>query len=222
MRRLLCLVPALLLTVGCAYLSGEPATELSRAAQAGDLPEVRRLLASGANPNAPVAGFRISPLGWAARGGHTEVMAALLDGGARSEQPSGINGWTPLVHAIHVEQETSVRFLLSRTHPGKESMRAALRMAAGYGMPQVVTELLAAGGTGSTEALVDAVGGVWDLDAEWKGCPAHTEVVRVLLEASPDLRVPDTAAGRGALRFAEKKGCTEMLALVGGEVRAAR
>ena len=218
MRRIVCLSLLLVLATAC----GGAGTDLSRAAHAGNLPEVKRLLAAGANPNPPTTGFEMSPLGLAAQVGATEVMTALLDAGALPELESGINDWTPLVHAVHTEQRDAIRLLLSRTHQGKDNLDKALEMAAAYGLPDVVHDLLAAGGTGGTEALTGAVGGSWDIDAEWKGCQTHTETVRVLLEASPDLRVPDTFSGRSALRFARKKGCTEMLGLVQGEVRAAR
>jgi ankyrin repeat protein len=213
----LLLVP--LLALSC---SGIPSNPLARASGAGDLTEVRRQLAAGANPNAPVSGFEITPLGLAARIGRTDIAGVLLDAGASSEMVSGVNDWTPLVHAVHRGQEEMVRFLLSRTHPSQEVLDEALTMAAGYGMPGLVRELLAAGAPGGADALVGAVGGAWDIDAEWNGCETHTETVRALIDATPGLRVPDTFAGRSALRFAKKKGCTEMLALLQGEVRAAR
>ena len=213
-----CLAAALLLVSACG-LSGA-GTELSRAAHAGNLPEVQRLLAAGADPNPSTSGFEMSPLSLAAQIGRNDIVTMLLDAGANPEEKSGINSWTALVNAVHTEQRQTVQLLLARTHPGKESLTRALDMAAAYGLPGIVRDLLAAGAHGSTETLTGAVGGSWDLDAEWKGCPTQTETVRVLLEASPDLRVPDTFSGRSALRFAKKKGCTEMLSLVaGGEGR---
>lgn len=219
--RMLCLTAALLLVSACG-LSGA-GTELSRAAHAGNLPEVQRLLATGDNPNPPTSGFEMSPLSLAAQIGRNDIVTILLDAGADPERKSGINGWTALVNAVHTEQRQTVQLLLARTHPGKESLTRALDMAAAYGLPEVVRDLLAAGAIERADTLTGAVGGSpWDLDAEWKGCGQHTETVRVLLEASPDLRVPDTFSGRAALRFARKKGCTEMLSLVEGDVRAAK
>ena len=220
MRRIVCLALTLVLAPGCG-LSGA-GTDLSRAAHAGNLPEVKRLLAAGANPNPPTSGFEMSPLALAAQIGRTDVVTALLDAGARPEEKTGINGWPALVHAVHTEQRDAIRLLLSRTHPGKETLARALDMAAAYGLPDVVQDLLAAGATGNTDTLTGAVGGSWDIDAEWKGCEIQTATVRALLAASPDLRVPDTFSGRSALRFARKKGCTEMLGLIDSNVRAAR
>lgn len=214
--RLVSLSLAILSAFGCSYV---PSSPLGQATVKGDLPEVRRLLAASADPDAPVSGFDITPLGISVRIGRPDIAAALLDAGADSEMLSGVNDWTPLVHAVHRGQEETVRLLLSRTHPGKDSLSKALTMAAGYGMTGIVRELVAAEAPGTPEALVGAVGGTRDIDAAWNGCGPHTEAVRALLQASPDLRLPDSYAGRAALRFAEKKGCTEVLALVRGQMR---
>ena len=209
----------LLLALSCAFT---PSSDLGKAVAAGSLPEIQRLLAAGANPNPPVAGREPSPLALAARLGRIDIMGALLEAGADPARGSGVNGWTPLVHAVHKSQEGAVEILLSRTHPGQESLTAALSMSAGYGTPKIVEQLLRAGAKPTPDALTGAVGGVWDIDASWNGCEPHTESVRALLAASPDLRLPDDASGRASLRFAERKGCTEMLSLLKGEVRAAR
>ena len=65
----------------------------------------------------------------------------------------------------------------------------------------------------NNHAYIGAVGGSWDIDAEWKGRGTHTDTVRVLLAATPDQRFPDTLSGRSALRFALKKGCTQMVSM---------
>ncbi|HEX5042698.1 MAG TPA: ankyrin repeat domain-containing protein [Candidatus Polarisedimenticolaceae bacterium] len=210
---------SLLLVLSCSFT---PSSDLGKAVAAGNLAEVQRLVAAGANPNPPASGREPSPLAWAARTGRIDLMDALLDAGANPELGSGVNGWTPLVHAVHKGQQGAVEILLSRTRPGQEALTAALSMAAGYGTPKTVQALLAAGARPDADTLTGAVGGVWDIDASWNGCGPHTESVRALLTASPDLRLPDGAYGRAALRFAEKKGCTEMLSLLRGEVRAAR
>jgi len=220
MRRIAVLSVFLLLALSCAFT---PSSDLGKAVVAGKLPEVQRLLAAGANPNPPVSGREPSPLAWAARLGRVDLMEALLDAGANPAQGSGVNDWTPLVHAVHKGQDDAVGWLLARTHPDATSLTKALTMAAGYGTPRTVRRLLQAGARPTADTLIDAVGGAWDIDGKWNGCAPHTETVRTLLRTSPDLRVPDTFAGRAALRFARKKGCTDMLSLVdGGEVRAAR
>jgi ankyrin repeat protein len=219
MRPIRFLSLTLLLALSCSFT---PSSDLGKAVAAGKLPEVQRLLASGANPNPPVSGREPSPLAWAARLGRTDIMEALLQAGADAEQGSGVNGWTPLVHCS-AQEPGRRRGAAPLPHPpGQEPLTAALSMAAGYGTPKIVEKLLQAGATPTADALTGAVGGVWDIDAGWNGCGPHTESVRALLAASPDLRLPDDGSGRAALRFAEKKGCTEMVSLLKGEVRAAR
>jgi hypothetical protein len=65
---------------------GEPRdpswTPLHTAAQSGDLDAVRRLLESGADPNAREAGDNTTPLHWAAATNHVEIVQALVDAGA--------------------------------------------------------------------------------------------------------------------------------------------
>lgn len=219
MRRIALVPLTLLLVLSCSFT---PSSDLGKAVVAGNLADVQRLLAAGANPNPPVSGREPSPLAWAARMGRVDIMEALLDAGSNPAQGSGVNDWTPLVHAVHKSQEGAVEILLSRTHPDSASLTQALTMASGYGTPKIVQRLLEAGALPTADALTDAVGGAWDVDAGWNGCGPHTETVRALLSTSPDLRVPDSFTGRAALRFARKKGCTEMLSLVEGEVRAAR
>lgn len=220
MRRIVVLSVSLSLALSCSFT---PSSDLGKAVVAGKLPEVQRLLAAGANPNPPVSGREPSPLAWAARLGRTDIMEVLLDAGSNSAQGSGVNDWTPLVHAVHKRRDDSVGLLLARTHPDAASLSKALTMAAGYGSPRTVRMLLEAGARPTTDTLTGAVGGAWDIDGEWNGCASHTETVRALLEVSPGLHVPDTVAGRAALRFARRKGCTEMLSMVArGDVRAAR
>src|SRR5206468_1329375 len=66
------------------------AADLVRAAEAGELEKVRQLLAAGANPNGRDA-REITALLCAAMEGHTEVAAALLEGGA---DVNGMMSWS--------------------------------------------------------------------------------------------------------------------------------
>lgn len=74
------------------------------AAKAGDQTGVQRLLASGADPDAPVeivylprnagastTACRWSPMHFACAGGHEEVVAALLVAGARNDHTTGVS-----------------------------------------------------------------------------------------------------------------------------------
>ena len=46
----------------------------------------------------------LTPLAAAARTGEVAAIKGLLAGGADPAQGSGVNGWTPLVHAVHKHQ----------------------------------------------------------------------------------------------------------------------
>jgi ankyrin repeat protein len=195
-----------------------PDTPLARAAAAGQAGEVRRLVSAGAAVDERAGG--LTPLAWAARSGQVESLRTLLALGADPALPAGHNGWTPLMHAIHKHQSAAAHALLDGgvALESAEGSRA-LRMAAGYGDVEMVRALLARGAAPGSEAggaslLADAVGGAWDIDYRWRGCRAHADTVRALLEAEPGLRMPDDFHGWLALRQARKHGCAELLGLV--------
>lgn len=63
------------------------------AAARGDLADLRRLLARGADPNIDLTvDFTLSPLAWAARCDHVEAVELLVRAGARVNKPLGW-GW---------------------------------------------------------------------------------------------------------------------------------
>ena len=53
------------------------------------------------------------PLVRAAREGDVATIAALLKAGAAVDARAGVNGWTPLQHAIHKNQAAAVKALLA-------------------------------------------------------------------------------------------------------------
>jgi hypothetical protein len=207
----------LLAGLGCRY---EPEMPLAVAAAAGDIDRTDELLSNGAEID-EVDGSGMTALAWAARSGQVEVIHFLVAEGAEVDRVAGSNGWGPLVHAIHKHQNATAHALLEA---GAETAGAgwqrALRMAARYGNAEIVRALLARGvdpyrQSNGINALTEAVGGAWDLDYRWRGCEPHTETVRALLSAAPDLRLPDNGWSILARHHARKKGCTEMLALIG-------
>jgi ankyrin repeat protein len=115
MRRWIALLPFLSLLTGCGgwYVShgnsGDQRHPLEKAAQEGDVSEVKRLLATGANPNDN--GAFGSPLNSAAlRKNNVEIIHLLLAAGAnpngRGEQ--GQVCWAPpLLHAASTDLENT-------------------------------------------------------------------------------------------------------------------
>src|SRR5262245_49213025 len=81
-----------------------PDTQLTIAVDKGDLATVQELLAQGAQPDAPDR-HGLTPLIRATRAGNRPILRALLDAGASPNQNDGyVNGWTPMMHAIHKNQ----------------------------------------------------------------------------------------------------------------------
>lgn len=117
------------------------ATPLRQAALAGDLPEVRRLLDSGADPNAPDVG---SPLYFAAQRGHTDVVTLLVERGA------DVNAVTRFGTALQIAargNRTSIVELLLRNGadpnlPGGEYRNTPLHEAAAHGAAEAALLLL--------------------------------------------------------------------------------
>src|SRR5260370_24720764 len=54
----------------------------------------------------------VTTLTGAARNGDIATMQALIEGGADLNQRGGVNGWPPLMHAIHKNQSAAVATLL--------------------------------------------------------------------------------------------------------------
>lgn len=97
------------------YTVGTGCTPLHAAATAGAASACRWLLAHGADPGATGGYDDATPLHVAAWHNHADAAAALLDGGAPIERPSGrIHHNTPLGWAIVGGSDSAVELLLSR------------------------------------------------------------------------------------------------------------
>jgi ankyrin repeat protein len=112
----------------------EGETVLMTAARSGSLPVVKSLLAHGADPNAKEKWLQETALMWAAAENHGDVVAALLDAGARADDKSwatdtpilefpesgGPNkpfprgGWTALMYAARQNSRDAIRVLADR------------------------------------------------------------------------------------------------------------
>ncbi len=164
-------------------------------------------------------GTTSTPVIDAARSGDTVRLRQLLDSGADPNEPAGVNGWTPLLDAIHKNQPGSVSVLIAHgagvNRPGAGGV-TPLVMAAGYGYADIVRTLLKAGAdprlrtSHGEDALAAAVGGTSDIDRFTVG-HCQTETVRALLDAAPDLRLP---AGSSAMRIAKFGGCADLVRML--------
>jgi len=160
-----------------------------------------------------------SPLVSAARGGEVARVRELLAGGADPNLPDGINGWTPLLHAVHKNQPGSVQALLdghADVNRAAPNGTTPLMMAAGYGYTPIVELLLRRGadprlsGPDHDRPLDWALTGVTDVD-RWTYFQCQTGTVQALLAAHPELR---HSASPAAVRWAWFKRCKKELALV--------
>jgi len=180
---------------------------LLQAAQQGDAQALQALLSQGADPNHKGAGG-MTALIWSTRAGSVPAVEALLRHGADPNLPGGVNGWTPLMHAVHQNQLVAARVLLdSGAHVDSRgrSGETALMMAAGCGYTPLVELLLGRGANPRAETpygynvLAAALGGVPDIDHFTLGsCQAAT--VHALKRKDPSLRLPDNLWARKAAR----------------------
>lgn len=201
----------------------EPKTPLEHAAVRDDAAQIKRLIARG-ETGAQEA------LYLACRLGRLAAIDALLEGGARVDQPDNRNGWTPLLHALHKDQTAAALRLLARgadARRGTEGINRGntpLRMAVGNGNAKAVRVLLARGAdpwqrsSGGRTMLALAVGGgaPSDIDRPLFGrCMPDT--VRALLEKAPDLPMGAGVYPNVALRIAKMQGCERTLEMVKGK-----
>ena len=163
-------------------------------------------------------GEAVSPVAAAARAGDTGEIQRLARAGGDVNAPSGVNHWTPLMHAIHKNQPASVEALLDAGAivNAVSGNTTALIMAAGYGQTDTVRILLKRGADPrlsprpGVTALAAAVGGTRDAD-DYTAGKCQTDTVKALLERDPALLIPGDS---DAVQTAQKGGCIEVVAMV--------
>lgn len=193
---------------------------LSTEALGGEMRKLSATTAVLATLAAGCARRELPPLHRAAREGDMAAIAALLQGGADIEEPGGLNGWTPLLHAIHKRHAPAVKALLAagasvdgpRAHPAWARGVTPLMMAAGYGQLEIVEALLAAGADprashGGMNPLWAAAGfgAVADITDGPPLGSCSPEVADALLKAAPDLRLSSSLGGRLTYWFAREE-----------------
>src|SRR5262245_21679529 len=210
---------ALLVSTLSACFFGGPDTPLGRAAGAGDLAAMSKLLDHGADPNA-LGAHRLTPLAVAARNGRVAAIELLLNRGADPHLGCGVNRWTPLIHALHKDQLAAAETLMATCTAPSADPDQAVFVAAGYAQSEAVTARLARGADPGRDfgdgvnAVSNAVAGAFDVDFSYRGCATHTATVRALL-SSPGAKLQGDV-GAAARDTAERRGCAEMLTLLGG------
>src|SRR5262249_36900772 len=86
-----------------------------------------------------------TPLIAASRPGDVKAIRTLTAPGAEPGERGGVNGWPPLMHAVHKNQQAAVKALLEGGADPNERATGgstALLMAAGYGATGIVRLLL--------------------------------------------------------------------------------
>jgi ankyrin repeat protein len=137
------LVIAVVLLAGAARVQSVPASEIARAAAAGDVAQVRALIARKVDVNAADADGT-SALAWIVRRQDAATAGALLKAGAEADRPTRL-GVRPLHLAIENADLNTVRLLLeagadanSRDGAGETCLMMAVRS----GREEVVQALL--------------------------------------------------------------------------------
>jgi len=201
---------AFLVLIGCQSHQDTP---LTRAAATGTPAEVARTLTSASPDELQTA------LVAASRAGNVDAIPLLIKAGADVARPWGVNGWTPLEHAVHKRQAGSINALLdagARVDQRDEHQRTALRWAAGNGFTDIVQLLMERGADphiadeDDVNALDAAIYGLPDIDNFTAGT-CQTDTVRAILAKAPDL----AASGKRWNHFATNvKRCSEIAQLI--------
>jgi ankyrin repeat protein len=151
----------------------------------------------------------------AAREGRADLIPALVKQGAAPNQRAGVNGWTPLMHAIHKYQKGSVAALLDAgadVNGRGADGSTPLMMAAGYGYTDIVNLLLDRGAdahaqmSDGSNALTFAVLGANDID-RFTAVDCQGPTVKALLARVPGLRVWTSARVLNAVASLKIKRC---------------
>ena len=178
----------------------------------GDIAEVKRLLDSGANPNAANI-YGDTALLYAANYGHAEIVKMLLSAGA-NPNAVGDNGYTALILTKNAEVVKMLIAAGSNPNAVRDNGYTALIESAGYRHSEVVKILLEAGA--NPNAADDGGWTALDMAKEYK----YTEVISILQNFRPSVSPEEYIAGLqaeycGDIAVIE---CQENVAEVNGEV----
>lgn len=220
-RAALALGAAFLLFTG-AFLHWKSRVSRPAAVVSADSRGARFDAASGGPVDSLIDGFSaegLTPLMTAARENDVVAIEGLVRAGAVVDRVDRRQGWTPLLHAIHKSAAGAAAALLDA---GADPNFAGggevppLFFAVMNGDPALVRLLLERGAdpratlAGGTNALLLAVEGGFLADVDRGGQllgSCQDEVVALLLERAPDLRLPGGFESHFALGLARLHGC---------------
>ncbi len=198
---------ALLLLLSIAGTAGCTEGPLHAAVRNGNTAEVDRLLASGADPNAPDDRGN-PPLLQAAWAGNTAVIASLLDHGANVNARNGETGSTALLYAVLGGREAVVQLLLgkgARTNFKYRDDKTVLHFAAARASTQILEALVAA------RADLSAVDERGNTALDEAVLQDRVPAAELLLSHGADPRRVHPLDGRGPLHEACIKGFANLL-----------
>lgn len=192
---------------------GQSAPTLPAAAARGDTAEIRRLLAAGA-PVDQRDGQGRTALLLATHGNHVEAARALIAAGADVNARDAIQD-SPYLYAGAEGRLEILRLCLAAGADLGSTNRyggTALIPAAHHGHVEVVREML------KTKVDIDHVNRLgWTALLEavilGDGGPAHTGIVRLLVDAGADVNLPDRDKVT-PLRHAEQRGQAAIAAIL--------
>ena len=188
----------------------DAALALHAAVRAGDVDEVIRLLAAGANPNSPDA-LGGAPLLTASWLGQARIVSALLSHGANANAIHREAGASALEYAVLKGRPDIVEMLLAAGANVRKRYRdgqTVLHLAAARTSVPIIDDLIAAG---ADLAATDEMGNT-SLDV----AVLHNrpEAVRCLLDHGAPLKYLHPADGRGALHEACIKGYSDIAGML--------
>jgi ankyrin repeat protein len=174
-----------------SIVRGAGDSAITRAAKAGDLTGVRKLIATHADVNVR-SGDGSTPLLWAAHRSDTEIARALLAAGAKPDIPNNY-GITPLLDASRTGDVEMMELLLKagadpkRTHPeGETTLMAASRSGSVAAVRLLLDRGVDVNATDSFQKETALM---------WAAAQGHLEVVDALLKAgaNPNLQAHVTS-----------------------------
>jgi ankyrin repeat protein len=184
--------------------------DLSGAARSGDLTRVKLLIANGTDANTADTNGGRTPLHWAVKGNHIEVVRYLLESGADIDRGERA-GKTALDFAAESGQIEMTQLLVdSGADVNKRDLiggNSAL-WAAGLGTPETLEILVKA----NADIEVKDINGLTPL--AWAAQTGSTKSMEILIEAGAKVNVVDMLNGESILMRAARSGKVESVQLL--------